>query len=137
MTRNAMNKLGVPPGTISVGNRTMNHDFVDHFPTYTSLEVATALCFVAGAIRLIMGCLRLGIISILLSDQSVSAFSTGAAIHVATSQIADLFGWKSPRTVSGPFKLVYVSRFGIILASNFLFIKNLIRRFSFLISDLD
>ncbi|XP_015789272.1 solute carrier family 26 member 6 isoform X2 [Tetranychus urticae] len=108
MTRNAMNKLGVPPGTISVGNRTINHDYIDHFPPYTSLEVATALCFVAGIIRLVMGCLRLGIISVLLSDQSVSAFSTGAAIHVATSQIADLFGWKSPRTVSGPFKLVHI-----------------------------
>lgn len=36
--------------------------------------------------------LRLGIISSLLSETLVSGFTTGAAVHVLTSQVKDLLG---------------------------------------------
>lgn len=38
--------------------------------------------------------LRLGIISSLLSETLVSGFTTGAAMHVLTSQVKDLLGIK-------------------------------------------
>lgn len=41
--------------------------------------------------------LRLGIVSILLSDTLVSGFTTGAAVHVLVSQIKDLFGISIPK----------------------------------------
>lgn len=40
---------------------------------------------------------RLGIVSVLLSDTLVSGFTTGAAVHVLTSQIKDLLGLNIPR----------------------------------------
>lgn len=39
---------------------------------------------------------RLGIISTLLSETLVSGFTTGAAIHVVTSQVKDLLGIQLP-----------------------------------------
>lgn len=51
--------------------------------------------------------LRLGVISFLLSETLVSGFTTGAAIHVLTSQIKDLLGLHI-RPIQGNFKLVNV-----------------------------
>lgn len=51
--------------------------------------------------------LRLGSLTALLSEPLVSAFTTGAAIHVVMSQMKDIFGIKLPRR-TGAFKLVYV-----------------------------
>lgn len=51
---------------------------------------------------------RLGILSFLLSECLVSGFTTGAAIHVATSQVKDLLGLELPR-ITGNFKLIKVS----------------------------
>lgn len=48
----------------------------------------------------------------LLSDTLVSGFTTGAAVHVLTSQVKNLLGVKVPR-YSGPLKVVYVSVFSI------------------------
>ena len=57
-----------------------------------------------------MGLLRLGALSVILSDTLVSAFSTGCSIHVATSQLNSLFDIRKPNPVIvGPFKLIYVS----------------------------
>lgn len=51
--------------------------------------------------------LRLGVISFLLSETLVSGFTTGAAIHVLTSQIKDLFGLHI-KSMQGNFKLIQV-----------------------------
>jgi solute carrier family 26 protein len=51
--------------------------------------------------------LRLGVLSFLLSESLVSGFTTGAAIHVFTSQLKDLLGIELPR-VDGNFKLIKV-----------------------------
>lgn len=51
---------------------------------------------------------RLGVVSFLLSDTLVSGFTTGAAIHVLTSQIKDLLGLSLP-PITGNFKIVNVS----------------------------
>lgn len=76
---------------------------------YTALEIATTLCFTIGIVKLIMGLLKLGIFSVILSDQLVSAFSTGAAFHVVTSQMRAILGLTDVKSPSGPFKLIYVS----------------------------
>lgn len=77
-------------------------------PMYTPMQVVSSLCLVVGVIQLIMFVLRLGIISSLLSETLVSGFTTGAAIHVFTSQVKDLLGIKLTPTV-GNFKVILVS----------------------------
>lgn len=52
--------------------------------------------------------LRLGIVCTLLSDTLVNGFTTGAAIHVLTSQVKDLLGLKVTR-YEGPFNIGFVS----------------------------
>lgn len=46
--------------------------------------------------QLLMFILRLGAVSVLLSDTLVSGFTTGAAIQVFVSQLKDLLGIKLP-----------------------------------------
>lgn len=56
-----------------------------------------------------MGVFQMGAISIILSDQLVSAFSCGAAFHVVVSQLPSVFEIKIPIKRDGPFALFYVS----------------------------
>ncbi|RDD46837.1 Prestin [Trichoplax sp. H2] len=66
------------------------------------LGAAVALTFLVGVIMLLMGLLRLGFVTIYLSDPLVSGFTCGAACHVFTSQIKHVFGISLPR-YSGAF----------------------------------
>lgn len=52
--------------------------------------------------------LQLGAVSALLSETLVSGFTTGAAIHVLSSQIKDLLGLNIPR-FKGYFTVFNVS----------------------------
>ncbi len=49
--------------------------------------------------------LRLGFLTVYLTEPFISGFTTGAAIHVFTSQIPSIFGLKIPREIDGAFKL--------------------------------
>lgn len=71
----------------------------------TNLEVATAVCLMVGLWQILMGVLHLGIVGIILSDHLVSGFTTGAAVHVLTSQLRSLLGIRVPRC-KGTFCLV-------------------------------
>lgn len=73
---------------------------------YTPIQVATAVCFVVGIWQVLLGACRLGVLSVLLSDTLVSGFTTGAAVHVLTSQVKNLLGVKVTRH-NGPLKLIY------------------------------
>lgn len=73
----------------------------------TPEEVLTSLCLLIGLIMIGMGILKLGVLSLILSDQLITSFSSGAAVHVATSQVGYVFGWNSPKH-NGHFKLIYV-----------------------------
>ncbi|GBM31172.1 Sulfate transporter [Araneus ventricosus] len=75
----------------------------------THLETATTLAMAVGFWQLFMGVFRLGSLTVVLSDQLVSGFSSGAACHVATSQLKDLFGIHIGR-YSGTLKLIYMLR---------------------------
>uniref|UniRef100_A0A1Q3EVM3 Putative sulfate/bicarbonate/oxalate exchanger sat-1 n=2 Tax=Culex tarsalis TaxID=7177 RepID=A0A1Q3EVM3_CULTA len=84
------------------------------------IEVAAAVCFIVGAMQLLMYVCRLGVVSFLLSDTLVSGFTTGAAIHVLTSQIKDLLGLSLP-PITGNFKIVntYIAIFSDIARVNY------------------
>lgn len=67
-------------------------------------------------LQVIMGFLRLGTLSVILSSDLVSGFTTGAAVHVFTSQIKNLLGLKLKRRV-GVFKIPLVPNCDIIYDS--------------------
>ncbi|XP_067131166.1 prestin-like isoform X2 [Centruroides vittatus] len=71
----------------------------------TKLEVVVAASVVVGLWQIAMGAFRLGILNVILSDQLISGFTTGAAIHVSMSQLKDLFGIKIAR-YNGPLQLI-------------------------------
>ncbi|CAG0924802.1 unnamed protein product, partial [Notodromas monacha] len=56
---------------------------------------------------LLMGLLRLGALSVLLSDVLISGLTTGASIHILTSQLKGIFGIPVPRITAFP-KLIRV-----------------------------
>lgn len=63
----------------------------------SALQVVSALCFLIGIIQLGLYLCRMGVVATLLSDALVSGFTTGAAIHVFTSQVKDLLGLTLPK----------------------------------------
>jgi MFS superfamily sulfate permease-like transporter len=69
---------------------------------YTGTQAATAVALAAGICQLAMGVMRLGAFSVLLSDVLVSAFTTGAAVHVLTAQLKSIFGLSVPKETRFP-----------------------------------
>ncbi|XP_041358329.1 prestin-like isoform X2 [Gigantopelta aegis] len=59
--------------------------------------VASTVCFMAGVIQIIMGFGKIGFVTTYMSDSLVSGFTTGAAVHVFTSQVKYILGLKIPR----------------------------------------
>ena len=57
-------------------------------------------------INYFLGLLRLGALNALLTDPLVSGFTTGAGIHVLTSQIKYIFGINMPKHI-GPGRIVF------------------------------
>ncbi|XP_071961597.1 prestin-like [Antedon mediterranea] len=69
------------------------------------VKAATTLCFMVGFIQFLLGLFQLGFISVYLSDPVVRGFTTGAAMHVFTSQFKHLFGIEL-ESYFGPFALI-------------------------------
>ena len=59
-------------------------------------------------LQVVMAVFQLGFLTIYLSTPLTRGFTTGASMHVFTSQVKHIFGI-SVDTFSGPLKLVYVS----------------------------
>ncbi|XP_077492406.1 prestin-like [Amblyomma americanum] len=72
---------------------------------YTAAEVATTLSFLVGLYQLLFGLLRLGSLSVFLSEQLVSGFTAGVSVHIGSSQLPGLFGI-DVTVYSGPFHLI-------------------------------
>lgn len=87
---------------------------------YDPVQVATALCLVVGVWQILMYLLQLGVASSLLSETLVSGFTTGASIHVLTSQIKDLIGIKL-KPVTGYFEVILIYK---QIFENFLTLNN-------------
>ena len=82
-------------------------------------QTAMGITFFTGAILIAMGMLKLGFITAYLSDSFFSAFTSGAGVHIATSQIPAIFGLKVPR-YGGVFKIIktYSAIFSVLLETN-------------------
>jgi MFS superfamily sulfate permease-like transporter len=55
--------------------------------------------------QLLLSFLRLGFLTVYLTEPFISGFTTGAAVHVLTSQIRSIFGLKRLGGIEGAFKL--------------------------------
>lgn len=72
------------------------------------VEIAVTLALLSGIIMFLMGVCQFGFISIFLSEPLVSGYTTGAAVHVFSSQLRHIFGnanikaepglWRVPKT---------------------------------------
>ncbi|XP_074646669.1 prestin-like isoform X2 [Tubulanus polymorphus] len=82
-------------------------------------SIAMQLSLITGCVQLAMGFLQLGFLTIYLSDPLVSGFTTGAAMHVFTSQVSHIFGIKVEK-YSGALRLIYtyIDLFAKILETN-------------------
>lgn len=74
----------------------------------TNIEILTCICLVVGLIQVAMALARLGLLSLLFSDQLVSSFTSASAVHVMTSQLGGLFDQTLPQVPEGPFKIFRV-----------------------------
>ncbi|XP_069132651.1 prestin-like [Argopecten irradians] len=92
------------------GNGTSNStiEVWEDIPEFMDFKenVAINIALSAGLIMILMGCFRLGFVTAYLSESFFSAFTSGAAVHIATSQIPALLGIKTPR-FGGVFKIIY------------------------------
>ncbi|MBO4205321.1 SulP family inorganic anion transporter [Micromonospora echinofusca] len=64
--------------------------------------LAGLLALLVGAIQLLMGVLRLGVLVNFMSHSVLSGFTSAAAIVIAASQVKDLFGLKAGRAETFP-----------------------------------
>ncbi|KAK7490012.1 hypothetical protein BaRGS_00018712 [Batillaria attramentaria] len=73
-----------------------------------SIKVAYAMSvtFAVGVLQIFLGLVRLGFLTTFLSDPLISGFTTGAAVHVLSSQLHSIFGVPVGQ-YSGSFKLIY------------------------------
>ena len=71
----------------------------------SNIEILTSICIFVGLIQMIMSLMRLGILSLMFSDQLVSSFTTASAVHVVTSQLGGLFDLDLPHVPEGSFKI--------------------------------
>ena len=89
------------------------------------IEIATTLAFASGlvmvcfnnmniykcsfSLQLFMGIFQLGFITIFLSESLVSGYTTGAAVHVFTSQVKHIFGLNNMTSSQGLFNVPEVN----------------------------
>ena len=116
-------KLQIPPAGVTKTTRniqvgkdndtktTVEDIFIYNGQEYSekdfSLMVNASLMLFVGVLQLAMGFCRLGFITLFFSDPMVNGYVAGAAIHVASSQLPDVFGYKIKK-FHGPLTLYYV-----------------------------
>ncbi|CAB3398583.1 unnamed protein product [Caenorhabditis bovis] len=66
------------------------------------LEVSCALVFMVGVIQFIMALFNLQFLTTYMSDELITGFSTGAAMHVLVAQFKQFFGMTTLKKHSGP-----------------------------------
>lgn len=74
-------------------------------PEEVKINIAVSLTLIVGLVQLAMGFFRMGFITTYMSDPMVGGFTTGAAVHVATSQVKYALGLKIPRS-DGTFQII-------------------------------
>ncbi|XP_050416735.1 sulfate transporter [Patella vulgata] len=83
------------------------------------IAIAASVGFVAGLAQVLMGFLKVGFVTTYMSDSLVSGFTTGAAVHVFTSQVKYALGISIPR-FEGMFQIIktYASIISTITKTN-------------------
>ena len=86
-----------------------------------AVKVMSTIAFLSGAIMLTLGLFRLGALNALLTDPLVSGFTTGAGVHVFTSQIKYVLGLEIAKHI-GPGRIVktYIDVFKNLTAANYI-----------------
>ncbi|XP_035825356.1 prestin [Aplysia californica] len=99
-----------PPAAVGEQNLTAWDQIFrrQHISELEAIKVgyAMAVTFAVGLLQVFLGTMRLGFLTTFLSDPLISGFTTGAAIHVFSSQVKSAFGVKVKR-FSGPLKLIF------------------------------
>ena len=72
-----------------------------------ALEINASLTLLIGIMQIAMGFCRLGFVTLFFSDAMVNAYAAGCAVHVISSQIQYVLGYKV-KQYYGPFKLFFV-----------------------------
>ncbi|GAB1601766.1 sulfate transporter-like isoform X1 [Argonauta hians] len=70
------------------------------------IELAATITFMAGIAQVIMGFLRMGVVTTYMSECLIGGFTTGAAVHVFSSQVKYVLGLKIKR-FGGVFQLLF------------------------------
>ncbi|MBS3895293.1 sulfate permease [Silanimonas sp.] len=78
--------------------------------------VALTLAFLSGALLLLMGLLRLGVLAQFLSHPVIAGFITAAALLIAFSQLGPLLGTAEGEWLHGPTALVGLGSLALLLA---------------------
>ncbi|GAB6029609.1 hypothetical protein CHUAL_005349 [Chamberlinius hualienensis] len=80
------------------------------FEDVDSVTIATSVTMLAGLFQIVTGSLRMGGLTVYLSDTMLSGFLCGSAVHVLSSQLAPLIGVGISQ-VSSPLKVfkIFVS----------------------------
>ncbi|XP_064602435.1 prestin-like [Liolophura sinensis] len=106
-------------------NSTLSNDTadIDSLMEAAGLEyrvsITAATAFLAGVILFGMGILRLGFVTLYLSDSFISGFTTGAAVHITTSQVPKMLAF-GVGSIQGAGKIVrtYIAIFRDITKTN-------------------
>ncbi|CAL4171388.1 unnamed protein product [Meganyctiphanes norvegica] len=106
MAGKVVSELATTESSTSYVPGDVSFNTTDGSPQYTPQQVAAALALAVGLWQVLLGLLQLGVLSVFLSDMLVKGFTTGAAVHVITSQTKYIFGISVPRH-TGPLKVIY------------------------------
>ncbi|CAF1109888.1 unnamed protein product [Adineta ricciae] len=108
--------LSSPMHVISNGNETFSNESIPSLID-EKIRISTTLALLVGLIQILLFFLRLGFLSVYLTEPFISGFTSGSAVHVLTSQLPLMFGVKSPRGIKGPFKIpkFYIKLVHIVL----------------------
>ncbi|TKR87731.1 hypothetical protein L596_012084 [Steinernema carpocapsae] len=71
-----------------------------------AILIAIEVTILVGIVQLILGMMNAGILAVYLSDQLVEGMTSGAAVHVFTSQLSTMVGMKGQPKTSDPLGII-------------------------------
>ncbi|OQV13612.1 Solute carrier family 26 member 6 [Hypsibius exemplaris] len=91
--------------SIASSTRDVASDVTSHLESRIAVMICVTLA--VGIWQVLMGTFGLGYMGVYLSDQLVTGFTAGTAVHVLTSQLKSIFGLRRMRDFNGPLKIIY------------------------------
>ncbi|CAD6184361.1 unnamed protein product [Caenorhabditis auriculariae] len=84
------------------------HEKKSRTDEHIAIGIATSITLLVGLIQIVLGMMNAGLLAVWLSDHLVQGLTTGAAIHVLTSQLKTMTGVKEVPPTSEPRMLIQV-----------------------------